>query len=46
VLAELAAAMLDALEAHFVLYEDGDDAASVRPVPPTATDQRGHSVGS
>jgi hypothetical protein len=46
VLAELAAAMLDALEAHFVLYEDGGDSVSVRPVSPTATDQRSHSAGS
>ena len=46
VLAELAAAMLDALEAHFVLYEDGDGSVSVGPVASTATDQRTHSVGS
>jgi hypothetical protein len=46
VLAELSAAMLDALEAHFVLYEDGDDSVSARPVPPAATDRRSHSVGS
>jgi hypothetical protein len=46
VLAELAAAMLDALEAHFVLYEDGDGSVSVGPVASTATDQRSHSVGS
>jgi hypothetical protein len=46
ILAELAAAMLDALEAHFVLYEDGHDSASVRPVLPTAADQRSYSIGS
>jgi hypothetical protein len=46
VLAELAAAMLDALEAHFVLYEDGDDPVNERAALPTAADQRSYLAGS
>jgi hypothetical protein len=42
VLAELAAAMLDALEAHFVLYEDGRDSEGEHTVVPQAPDQRSH----
>src|SRR5207237_1095764 len=42
--AELAAVALDALEAHFVLYEDGQDSGGQHAVVPKAADRRSSSV--